>query len=214
MLEKLVTSSILASEIADVLLTVRDYAFVAGGAARQVAMAKLGHYAVPASDIDLFLYKWVDFQKAKAALQAAGHYVSSESGNATTFTSGDKHPFGRQVQLVNPLTPIGNRRSGTVEQVLADFSFTTEQFAIECYEADKFGIRYTPDAVSDSKQMKLVINSVVQNPIGLAYRFAKYAQKGYSYRALDFIPVFEQWDRLSPALRAACRAAASEQGAY
>lgn len=172
-----------APQVADLAVALRQLAFVAGGAARQIVMR---NDAPPAEDIDLFLYTDEDFRAACLEVENLGYYRAAESAFSTTFGPRDLiHEL--PVQVIKPFRDTWSLTYGAPEDVITQFSFTTEMFALDRGRA-VVGV----SAQEDTLARRLVLQNIT-NPLWVALRATKYTAKGYSVSAADMRRILDAW---------------------
>ena len=184
-------------QMEEVINIVGDHAFIAGGAAR---LAILGDDAPVVGDIDVF-YKPFSIGQAtvlqddREALYKIGYIdnYSKPTPNTLTLTKdGETYP----VQLVLP-TITGNIKCwGTPQEVITDFSFTTEMFAIEKVKG-KYLVHYTNAAYNATKTRTIIINKTSSGPLMMA-RVIKYIKKGYSIHPEEITKIFQHFAAMTP----------------
>lgn len=172
-----------APQVADLLEALAGVGFVAGGAARQIIMRD---DAPAAEDIDVFLYRREDFALCSAAVASMGYPVSGETPFAVTF-SPRRFAYELPVQVIKPFRDEWSLTYGTPEEVITQFSFTTEMFAIAGGRAV-----VGASAREDTLARRLVLQNIT-NPLWVALRATKYTAKGYSVSATDMRRILDAW---------------------
>ncbi len=172
-----------APQVADLLEVLAGVGYVAGGAARQVV---LRGDAPPAEDIDVFLYRRDDFASCAAAVASLGYSVLGETPFAVSFSA--RQPIHElPVQVIKPFRDEWSLTYGTPEEVITQFSFTTEMFAIAGGRAV-----VGASAREDTLARRLVLQNIT-NPLWVALRATKYTAKGYSVSATDMRRILDAW---------------------
>jgi hypothetical protein len=171
-------------QVAGLLEMAGKYAYVAGGAARQLAIDD----APPAQDIDLFLYAEDGYTPCCNALRDMGYPFVGESDNAAIYEGRDTDELA--VQVIRPYRDAFSLTYGAPRDVLSCFSFTTEQFAVT---ADNKAL-FSEEGVVHTHARRLVINNIT-DPLQLAMRALKYAAKGYYFDQAEMHRLFVEWER-------------------
>jgi hypothetical protein len=180
----------IALEIANIAEAVAGHGYVAGGAARWLVE---GDTAPPPEDVDIFCLASGREREIAAILHSRGYRFRGRQGQATAY----KRPGALPVQVVP--TTGGNpaqRRVGTPVEVLTDFTFTTEQYAIYS-RAQGDGLRevWTDNARDDTAARRLRFNFLL-SPIYATWRIGKYSRKGYRIAMRDVQALFAAWSEI------------------
>lgn len=110
------------------------------------------------------------------------------------------------VQLVEPRgsLPDGHEeqcRYGAPWEVIADFTFKCEQFAVYAQGATSpLRSVYTYEAMNDTRYKKIHFNKLV-SPIYATWRISKYSRKGFKISLAESQALFSAWDALPIDLR-------------
>lgn len=173
-------------QIRQLLDAVGDYAYVAGGAARQIVM---GQEAPQAWDIDLFLYHPGDLARVSAAVAALGYVNDVDTERSSEFAP--RIPGELAVQIIEYYRDAWSLTAGQPEDVLSHFSFTTEMFAV-------VRLRRTTEAVvgassaADTRSHMLVVQNVT-SPLVCGLRAVKHAYKGFGIDPQQLQIIFDAY---------------------
>lgn len=191
------TSTLLLEQVRDVLDRIQAFGFVAGGAARAWALhGQLDGKLV--EDIDVYVEKEEYYEGAKAALVRA-YYDVTDTTYATAFR-GRTYP----VQLIRPVTlQDGRKLFGTVDEVLAGFNLTVEQFAVVMFEGDKILSEHGPTSLFDAKNGNIRLARDAVDPAVAMGRVLKYLNKGFHMPPAEFGKLLAAWDGVDEARRKA-----------
>ena len=176
----------------DILDEVGDRVFVAGGAARYVAYLNdvLKDEPPEPGDIDLFRYYEDDqYPYIGTVLNTKLGYHSS---NRTPHSSEFRKDGHLKVQVINPHANSFIKMWGTVREVLDQFDFRMNQFAV-ARVGDEYLLAYHLMAVEDAKKKRIVLHHC-NNPIAMCHRAARYVAKGYRISPTEWLKIFEGWD--------------------
>ena len=163
---------------------------IAGGAARWMDPCGRGYLGESGplfpGDIDVFMLRGGDAAGVHAALHDLGWRLHRRQG--TTVTS--KRPDHLNVQVVRG-GDIGFKVWNTPQEVLEDFGFTVEMFALI-----QPGVLTTSQARQDVYTRTLVPQHVV-DPIRLTWRVMKYARKGFTMHPNKMTDLFRAYEEAS-----------------
>jgi hypothetical protein len=178
------------------MMSIAPYGFIAGGFVRHLLVTG----AAKPSDIDIFLRKPEDYEFMYNVILAEGYRKNSESPAAVEFY----HPYEKDYihpQLVKPQGQTGHRgRTGTPQEVLSTFDFTTNQFALTTDDEGYWRAITGWRAYEDTNSKRLILVNPF-NPMALVYRIIKYAAKGYWMPRTEAARLFMAWDQTSPKLK-------------
>lgn len=179
--------------LVSLLEPLNDIAFVAGSAARS---AILGNDEEP-GDIDLWLRDGSDSTLAEACrrLVALG-YEETLRLRAVTFQRKSVTGKSLPVQIVIPFKDDYTLTYGEVRDVLKQFAFTAQQFAVELKDGKLYGT-YSRRGVEDARARRLEI-AFIGSPIFTIWSGLKYTEKGYTLGVPALKQLFEAWDTRSP----------------
>ncbi len=187
---RLVDRGAVPDQVWNLLMTLgRRRGCVAGGAAR----AALAPGSPPPGDIDVFLYHGEDFAQARSDIEALGYQEDGDgwnlSGTALTLHPVDSTVGPLAVQLVQD----GERGGtwGTVEDVLGQFGFTAEQFALVRKRDGVYGVSSARSREDNAARRLMFVSN--PDPVRSAYRLAKNAAKGYKVNASHYARLFQQF---------------------
>ncbi len=179
-----------------ILDVIGDDGFIAGGMARQYAYTYdvLSTKPPEPRDIDIFpARKGTVENPVKPSLNRRirdlGYTETYTTIHSTEFHKEGLHP----VQVVMPHESEFEKMYGTAEEVLSQFDFTINMFALQKRDG-VYVLIYTDEAVRDNELKQLVINHV-NAPIPMAHRVAKYVKKGYSIKPRQWVHIFDGWDK-------------------
>lgn len=171
-------------------------AFIAGGMARAFVA---GSDAPEPSDIDVFCVSVEAFAKVVNVVESLGYRCVGAQGSAEGYEAPGKLP----VQIVPPVgVHNSQRRFGAPWDVIADFTFITEQFAVYSDGAENpLRAIYSRDALTDTKLKRIRLNKVA-SPLYATWRIAKYARKGYRISIREVQKLFREWEAVEPERKA------------
>jgi hypothetical protein len=166
-----------------------DDAFVAGGAARAVAMPDA---APPPGDIDVFMRG-----DSVQIYEAIGQRITAMGGTLTrTLPNTDEWALPMlgeiPLQTVRPVRTEYHCTFGTPDEVIGNFSYTTEQFAVYNTEVGPEAA-YTELAGMDTIDKYLRI-AHVSSPVTMLARTTKYARWNYTIGSELFGVLLGVWD--------------------
>ncbi len=176
-----------------VLKAVGTRGVVAGGAARYIAYLA-GHLANPPpfpNDIDLFHTRQTE--SGEKALGSILFRLGWRTKGVTLHTREyEHHDHNLKLQLVMPHENQYEKMYGPVRELLHQFDFTTNMFAV-AYESDRFYLYYTDEAIADTEHMRLRIGHV-NNPIAMCHRAGTYMVKGYTIEPEQWAKILLAWE--------------------
>lgn len=176
-----------APQIRELLTSVGDVAYVAGGAARELVMRD---EAPPSWDIDLFQYRPgdVDIDVIRETLRRIGYHSEEQTQRSYRFTRNDGE---LEVQIIAYYRDAHSLTSGAPEDVLAHFSFTAEMFAIVPGAGSAAAI-IGSTAIDDVRSRMLVVQNVT-DPLVVALRAVKYGYKRFGIAPEQLQIVFDAY---------------------
>lgn len=164
---------------------------VAGGAARYVSGAGAD---IPPGDIDVFMLRGGDPVTVYSVLTALGwDTVVYQTPSVVTM----ENPGHLKVQVVRG-GGNGFRAWASPSEVLSEFGFSTEMFAI--VDGVTLQILTTQAAIDDTAARVLRVNAVI-DPVRLAWRTMKYARKGFTMEPAEMAEIFRAFNSRSVAER-------------
>lgn len=195
-----------ARQIAELAYAIEGAGYIAGGAARWYIMDT---DAPSPSDIDVFCWREDAKPDVESAMRALGYRFWMPQGSAEAWTRysyivepdsvehqiADDQDF--TVQIVPPRGEHNEQqRFGSPADVLGDFTFRTEQFAVYADGATR-PLRqvFTYDAINDTKYKRIRFNKIV-SPIYATWRISKYSRKGFRVSIGESQRLFAAWDAL------------------
>lgn len=189
---ELTTISVNPFWLRDILDLVGNKVFVAGGAARYIAYMNdvLDEEPPEPGDIDLFRYFEDDYPPHIGVLlnTKLGYRSSSRTPHSTEFR---KEGYFK-VQIINPHANAHIKMWGSVGEVLDQFDFRMNQFAVH-KEGAEYILTYSSAAIEDTEKKQIVLHHC-NNPIAMCHRAAKYVAKGYHIAPTQWLKIFEGWD--------------------
>jgi hypothetical protein len=194
-------------QIVEVAYAIQGHGFIAGGAARALIMPE----APEPADIDIFCLSPEHCDPVREAVKAIGYAFEGEQGSAELYRAGFEN---LPVQIV-PASPTlsGPRRYGTPVEVLGDFTFITEMFAVYAVGATSpLQQVYTQAAKTDTRLKRIRFNKLV-SPIYATWRISKYSRKGYRISLRDVQTLFEAWQEMTTERQTAMLSASAEDPA-
>lgn len=161
---------------------------IAGGAARDVYFG-----TDEAEDIDVFCTDVYMVDNVEMKLRDMGFTINQATSNATTFVKRDHLP----VQVIVPQVDyIGRKRFGNYMQVIEQFDFTCNQFALlPRLETAVIEVATTESAISAVRERQLV-SVFDKDPVDHMKRLVKYKGKGYKVSSMQVLQQFRNWDQL------------------
>lgn len=162
-------------------------AVIAGGAARYMDVA--GRDLTPA-DIDVFMLGGGDELAVAAAVLGLGYSLARTEDGTFTFWQEGHLP----VQIVSNGGQEWFKKWTTPGELMSEFGFKAEMFAL--VDGIEPGVMTTLDAVTDA-EMKQVRVQFIADPIRLAWRYGKYARKGFTMEAGEMVDIFA-WFAAAP----------------
>lgn len=198
-----------ARQIAELAYALDGVAFIGGGAARWLT---LGALAPRPSDIDVFCWRAENQRETQRRLESIGYRFVMIQGGAEAWTrngevhgSGSSEPLPHQDLAVQIVTPRGGastqQRFGSPSDVLGDFTFICEQFAIYAAGPEQ-PLRQvsTREAQTDTKIKRIRFNKIA-SPIYATWRISKYSRKGFRISIAESQKLFAAWENLPVAMR-------------
>lgn len=174
------------------LTAISGLAFIAGGYPRVL----LSPGAPEPEDIDIFFLREENVEEVEKILRSMYWYKTSETAAALNYglRGGGGLP---SLQLVKP-TGLG--RTGNVVDVLAQFDFSVNQYALTATRSGLVTYVMGEHTNVDQANKRLrIIN--VDHPLSLVYRIVKYVKKGYYLPRLETAKLFMAYDASSDALK-------------
>lgn len=181
--------------VKEVLDVIGDDGIIAGGCARLYARKLLDTTPPEPRDIDIFhTRKGTISDPVKPSLVSRilslprGYKESRKTIHSVEFV---RFPW-LPIQVVSPHESEFEKMYGSAEEVLSQFDFTINQFALQKRDGE-YVLIYTDEAIRDNNARQLVVNHV-NAPLPMAHRVAKYVKKGYSIKPRQWVAIFEGWD--------------------
>lgn len=169
--------------------------FIAGGYARYIYRCAFSRpeTALPPGDIDVFGCHG----DVSHLLTPLGYKVSPKKTPHSWQLN--KIGGGVPVQVIFPEVTDYGRQVGTPAEVLAQFDFIGNMFAVQ-YVDRRFVCTYEVDAPIQVDAGVLTIQAI-DDPIAMVARIAKYARKGFRISLGEITRLFETWESRPPAYR-------------
>jgi len=168
-----------------------EVGFLAGGAARKLVTGM-----DEPNDLDIFLYgdnegdANASLTRAVEIMRDLG-YVEKTRRLAITFELPSVAGQLLPVQIVVPFRDAWQRTYGTPVEVLSQFAFTVQQFAVESIDGNLVAT-YSPMGIEDTHKRTLRVTSVGSPPF-LIWSAMKYGGKGYRISIPEIGVVLENW---------------------
>jgi hypothetical protein len=174
-----------APQIDELLDAVGEIAYVAGGAARQLIMPDAPY----AWDIDLFLYDGDDLNRCKDAVRRLGYRQQIYTEHSSEFDPRDDSEW--PVQIIEFFENQWSLSSGSPEDVLSHFSFTTEMFAVVRKNGVTEAIVGKDSRAHTESRMLRVQN--ITDPLIVGLRAVKHAYKGFGISPEELQKIMDEY---------------------